>query len=156
MKTLSKEEDLSKAAAYCSIAEHCISEAARKLSDWGTEKEAIPSIIQYLLKEKYIDEERYCRCFINDKLLNKWGRNKIAYALASKNIPRNLIAECLSQQLDPQAYEQMLSALLESKKKSLKARSPYELKQKLARFAAGRGFEPEVIHKCIQLDDDEL
>ena len=155
MKNISKQEAMSKAAAYCSVAEHCISEVTRKLSDWGAEAEAIPSIIQHLVEEKYIDEERYCRCFANEKLLSKWGRTKIAYALAAKNIPQDTISECLSEQIDPQEYERMLSALLESKRKTIKARNAYELDQKLMRFVASRGFEPGIIYKCIRPDGHE-
>ena len=156
MKELSQQEAFSKAAAYCSAAEHCKSEVIRKLSAWGADEKDVPSILRHLEKEKYINEERYCRCFIKDKLLNKWGRTKIACALAAKGIPPAIASECLSEEIEPQEYEQMLIALLESKKRSIKARNAYEMKQKLARFAASRGFEPGIIYQCIRWDDDEM
>ena len=49
----------------------------------------------------------------------------------------------------------MLSALLESKRKTIKARNAYELDQKLMRFAASRGFEPGIIYNCIRPDGHE-
>ena len=56
--------------------------------------DAIDKIIDRLKAEKYIDEARYCRSFINDKLrFNKWGRKKIEFALKQKQIPLELISD---------------------------------------------------------------
>ena len=41
----------------------------------------------------------------------------------------------------------------ESKKKTVKGKTPYEVKMKLMRFAAGRGFEPAEISRCLDCGD---
>ena len=48
-------------AAYCSAAEHCKAEVNEKLQKWGLPYEVINRIIDRLVVEKFIDEERYCR-----------------------------------------------------------------------------------------------
>ena len=111
--------------------------------------------MQYLLKEKYIDENRYCRCFVSDKFrYNKWGKNKIAQALWQKKISKDVFDVWLNE-IDEQEYIDVLKELIAAKKKSIKAKSSYELNGKLIRFALGRGFEMEMIKRCINCTDDE-
>ena len=49
----------------------------------------------------------------------------------------------------------MLRPLLQQKRKSTKAESPYELKQKLIRFAMGRGFGFDIIRQCMEVTDED-
>ena len=52
---------------------------------WGIAYDAIDRIINRLEQEKYIDEERFCRAFINDKYrLAKWGKVKICLLYTSR------------------------------------------------------------------------
>lgn len=75
MIEITETEALNRVAAYCSTAEHCRAEIAEKLQRWGIAYDAIDRIINRLEQEKYIDEERFCRAFINDKYrLAKWGK----------------------------------------------------------------------------------
>ena len=64
---LTDEEALNRVASYCSAAEHCRAEVNEKLQRWGIAYETIARILERLETEKYIDDERYCRAFVNDK-----------------------------------------------------------------------------------------
>lgn len=155
MKELSEKEALYKAAAYCSTAEHCTSEVQKKLTDWGVDETTASRILTYLTKEKYLDNQRFCRSFIREKLLyNKWGRIKIAQALWSKQIPTNLSAPLL-EEIDDSEYEEILLRLLSSKRKSITGRNDYERNGKLIRFALSRGFEMDVILKHVRQPEIE-
>lgn len=153
---LSKEKALYKAAAYCSMAEHCVYEVQQKLECWGASTEIIEQVIVYLQHENYLDESRYCTSFIHDKLhYNKWGRLKIAHALRLKQIKTSFFEPYLSA-IDEEVYTTILSQLLESKNKVVKATSLYERKGKLIRFAIGHGFEMDrVIPLLTHLPDEE-
>ena len=95
-KSLSPQEALHKAAAYCSSGEQCCYDISEKLKKWGIEDSEASKIIEYLIKQRFIDEARYAKGFTNDKFrFNKWGRTKIAYALRLKKIPETLIDEAL-------------------------------------------------------------
>ena len=87
-KPITPGEALNKAAAYCTLCERCISEVSAKLTAWGVPFTEQEKIIARLIDEKFIDEARYCRAFVNDKLrFNRWGRIKIIATLRYKHLP---------------------------------------------------------------------
>ncbi len=155
MKELNEEEALYKAAAYCSLAEHCSSEVSEKLDGWGVSSDSKRRILERLVAEKYLDENRYCRFFIHDKLkYDKWGRHKIAQALWMKKIPSEISAPLL-EEIDEDEYRSVLRSLLESKRRTLSARNKYEMSGKLIRFALGRGFEMDEIRRCVAIKETD-
>lgn len=155
MKELTEGEALHKAAAYCTATERCKYEVTEKMNAWGVDIETQERIIKRLVEEKFIDEERFCRFFVNDKFrFNKWGKIKINQALYQKRIPSQICNKYLDE-IDEEEYIDILRSLLSAKKRSTKAPDEYQLNIKLMRFAASRGFEQNVVRKCIQLPDED-
>ena len=154
MANITETEALNKVAAYCSAAEHCRAEISEKLQGWRLPYDAIDRILKRLVDEKYIDEERFCRAFVNDKYrFAKWGKVKIAQALQLKKVPYNTCRQFLNE-IDEEEYLSILDGLLTAKRKSIHAENEYELNGKLKRFALSRGFEMKDIRHCIQLSDE--
>lgn len=154
MNGLTEKEALNKAAAYCSASEHCRSEISAKLTQWGVDAGMHEDILKQLVENKFIDEERFCRFFVNDKFrFNKWGRNKISQALYVKKISSSVSGKYLDE-IDEKEYMKVLHSLLSSKRKSIRSVDDYQLNMKLIRFALGRGFEMNAIRKCMQLSDE--
>lgn len=150
MKQLNEAEMLHRAAAYCSTAERCIQDIEKKIKAAGLSQEENDRILSRLLKERFIDENRFARYFVNDKLrFNKWGRIKINYELQKKGIPSSIRQEALDT-IDQYEYEQILYTLLKSKKKSTSGKDEREIYCKLLRFASGRGFENSTISLCLR------
>ncbi len=147
---------LAKAMAMCSQSERCRFDVVAKLRLWELSEEEVSRAINYLIKERFLNEERYVDFYINDKLrFNKWGKVKLTYMLRQKQIPEALISSALSR-IDEAFYRKVLSDLLQSKIKSVKGASDYERKGKLAVFAQGHGFETELaFHIANQLIVDE-
>ena len=52
-------------------------------------------------------------------------------------------------------YMETLLPLMKNKYKTIKAKNDYERSMKLIRFALGRGYSMEVIHKCIDRMKEE-
>ena len=149
-KEYSLEELLHKAASFCSISEHCVSEVEDKLSAWGVGTEAKNQIIDRLLSEDFINEKRYCNFFVKDKFrFNKWGKIKISYALKQKGLSADLISEALDA-IDEGEYDEMLASILKSKLSGLKYEFEYERQGKLFRFAQSRGFESQAISRVLR------
>ena len=149
MKEITEPEMLRRAATYCSTAERCIQDVQKKIDAAGLPEDAAERIIARLLEERFIDESRYARFFVNDKLrFNKWGRVKIAYELYKKNIPAHIREEAIAA-IDEDEYRSVLLDLLESKKKSTKGKDKRDIFNKLLRFAAGRGFESRIALDCL-------
>jgi regulatory protein len=149
-KQLSKKEALSLITRYCSREERCIADTTSKLKKYNLPQIVIDEILEFLTKEKYIDDFRYAKAFVSDKFrFNKWGRIKIGYMLKQKHISDTIIEDALDS-IDSEVYIELLSEELIKKKRSLKNLSGYELKGKLYQFAAGRGFESDEINKAIR------
>ena len=142
---------LNKAATYASRYEHCESEVREKLASWGATDEEVEAIIEYLVEERYIDNQRYANSYTKDKFrFNHWGKYKISMMLRSKNIESEFIEKALNQ-IDNEEYLEKLQQILRDKLRSLKYSSEYEKKGKLFKFAQSRGFESSAISKVIDL-----
>jgi len=147
---------LTKAMAFCSQSERCRLDVTTKLKQWELSDEEISLALNYLVEEQFLNETRFVRFYVNDKLLfNKWGKIKLTYMLRQKQIPEVLIRSELSQ-IDDDSYLNILRDLLKTKIKSIKGESDYERTGKLAVFAQGHGFEAELAFKLAgQIIDNE-
>ena len=138
-----------KLSALCASAEHCTYEMTEKMRIWQVPADVQERVIERLVKNKYVDDERYCRAFVRDKIkYNKWGRRKVEQALYMKRIPESII-DAVLEEVDPETYLEILRPLIENKRKSIKADSEYELNMKLMKFAVGRGFTVEEVKKSL-------
>ena len=141
-------------AALCAQAEHCQWEMLEKMRRWEVPEEAQARVMQRLVKERYVDDERYARAFVKDKIrYNKWGRRKVDQALWKKHIDEDIRKRVLDE-VDDEEYLSVLRPLLKQKRKSTKANNDYELNQKLMRFALGRGFTFDIIRQCIDVEEE--
>ena len=154
MKQMSEQEVLMRLTSLCSTAEHCSHEMLEKMRRWEIDEDTQARIMEYLVKEKYIDDERYARFFAKDKIrYNKWGRRKVEQAMWQKHIDTDIQQRVLDE-IDDDEYLLILRPLLKSKRRTVKAANNYEMNMKLIRFAMGRGFTMDVIRQC--LDNDEF
>ncbi|MDR2038090.1 MAG: RecX family transcriptional regulator [Bacteroidales bacterium] len=150
-QVLSFKEALDKAMQYSSRKEYNSHQMMKKIISWGCSEDDTKNIIEVLVEQKFIDDQRYTEAFVRDKLrLAKWGRVKISYMLKMQGIRDSIIRDSMTV-IDQDEYLQLLKGELTKKSKSIKAGNPIEIKGKLYRFAAGRGFEPDVINEAIRL-----
>lgn len=142
---MTEEQVLNKLTTLCARGEHCQQEMLDKMRKWEIEEDVQARVMEYLLKEKFIDEERYTRLFVEEKIkFNKWGRKKVEQALYMKRIPRSISAPILDE-IDEENYEEILRPLIEAKRKTVTGKSEYEIRGKLIRFALSRGFDMDTI-----------
>lgn len=153
---MTEQEAYLRLAALCAQAEHCEQEMRDKMRRWGLDEAAQDKVAERLTKERYIDEERYARAFVKDKIrYNKWGRRKVQQALWMKHISDDIQQQVLDE-IDEKEYLDVLRPLLKQKRKSIKAESDYELNQKLVRFALSRGFGFDIIRQCLDVNEDDF
>ena len=143
-------------AALCAQAEHCQYEMLEKMRRWELPDDAQARVMAKLIKERYVDDERYAQAFVNDKIhYNKWGRRKVEQALWQKHIDKDIREQILNE-VDDDEYLSVLRPLLKQKQKTLKGGTDYERNQKLVKFALQRGFTYDIIRQCIDGDVDEM
>ena len=141
-------------AALCAQAEHCQHEMLEKMRRWEVPETVQARVMAKLIKERYVDDERYAQAFVKDKIrYNKWGRRKVEQGLWQKRIDEDIRKRVLDE-VDDNEYLDVLRPLLKQKRKTIKAKNDYELNQKLVRFAVGRGFTFDIIRQCIDIDDE--
>ena len=151
---MTEQEAYMQLAALCAQAEHCQQEMRDKMRRWELDESVQNRIIDRLIKERYVDDERYARAFVKDKIrYNKWGRRKVQQALWQKRIDADIQQRVLDE-IDEKEYLDVLRPLLKQKRKSIRAANDYELNQKLARFALSRGFTFDLIRQCMDIEDD--
>ena len=150
---MTETEGKTRAEAYCSSAEHCRSEVRSMLERHGAEKPDIESIINNLVKEGFIDESRYARAFVHDKVrFAKWGKVKIAQALWQKRIPQD-ITDAALESIDDDEYLAALKDVVKAKFRTVKGATEYERKMKTMRSVCSRGYEPALVRKVLDLSD---
>ena len=153
-KDMTEQEAYLQLAALCAQAEHCQQEMRDKMRRWELDEIVQNRIIDRLIKERYVDDERYAHAFVKDKIrYNKWGRRKVQQALWQKRIDAD-IQQRVFDEIDEKEYLDVLRPLLKQKRKSIRAASDYELNQKLARFALSRGFTFDIIRQCLDVDEE--
>lgn len=134
---------------YCSRSEHCVLDVLNKLYAAGLGEEESDEIVQCLVAQGYVDEQRYANAFVNDKFrFNKWGKLKITHALRQKKIPTVVIQIAL-ETLDEDAYSHVLLQLIEAKKKTVKGTAAQQ-KAAVMRFAVSRGFELDLVLRLLR------
>jgi regulatory protein len=150
---MTESEGKTRAEAYCSAAEHCRSEVRAMLERHGAERPDIERILDYLVREGFIDESRYAAAFVHDKVrFAKWGRVKIGQALWQKRIPDDISASALNS-IDDEEYMAALKDVVKSKYRTVKGSTDYERKMKTMRSVCSRGYEPALVRKVLDLSE---
>lgn len=153
-RLMTEQEALERLMAQCSQAEHSSGEAREKMRRWQLPDDVQTRILERLIDGRYIDDERFCRAFVYDKVhFDRWGRRKIEAALYQKGVDKGISARALDD-VDDEEYIGQLRQLVAAKRQNTLAGSEYEMNGKLIKYALGRGFTYDVIRKCIGPADE--
>jgi regulatory protein len=133
---------LEKLENYCAYQERCISEVKTKMYSLKIPSHHYPSLIESLIDNQFLDEERYVRAFMRSKVsFKKDGLEKIRFGLMKKGIKDSIIKQVF-EELDQEMYQSNLSILLEKKWNTLiLMNEKQEAKAKLIRFLLGKGYK---------------
>lgn len=149
---LTTEQALSRLAALCARSEQCTADIEKKLEKMHLQPGESRRIMTKLKELNFIDDERFARAYSHDKLeFQHWGRLKISRGLWTKHIPRDIIDTAIAE-LDPAVYRKTAARVVASKMRQLgEVAFSREGRDKILRFAVGRGFEPSLIIKIMSL-----
>lgn len=143
---------LEKAMRYCSYQERCVQDLEKRFEAWNVKKSDWDKLFDYLIKEDFLNEERYVEAYVRGKfLIKKWGRNKIKMGLAQKRLSGDMVTSAMKQEIEDENYIQTIADLIEKKKVLLDEQDDFKLRDKLYRFMLSRGFESELVVKALNL-----
>lgn len=140
-----------KARALCASREYCISDIKSRLETWGVHtSDTQEAIIEILISEKFLDEQRYASAFARDRLrYNKWGKIKIEWSLKMKGVAGECITEAMAG-IDDDEYREIAERLIQSLAKSKKAENKQLLKAKILKSMQAKGFEYSVTGDIVR------
>lgn len=149
-KPLTSDQVLDKIAKYCAYQERCVKDVRDKLKTFDIPEEEKTKILDYLLDNRFVNDERFAKSFVRGKVNQSgWGINKIRFHLMQKGIAKEIIDEALGQ-TDEEVYRQRLIDILKTKSKTVKAANDFEKKRKLAAYAMQKGFEGSLVWDVLE------
>ncbi|MEO6283962.1 MAG: regulatory protein RecX [Dyadobacter sp.] len=143
---------LQKAASYCAYQERTQDEVRQRLKKWNVWGEEADELIAELISMNYLSEERFAKTYAGGKFrIKNWGRMKIKQELQRRGLSTYSIEKGMNE-IEDKAYIEGLRILLEKKRILLSKTETdqFKLKNKLARFALGKGYESELVWKELE------
>ena len=144
-KPITQQEAFLKACSYCAYQERLQEEVRKKLQTYRLPANAIEEIISQLIEQNFLNEERFAKAYAGGKFrIKKWGRIKILKELEMRKVSKYCIKKGL-EEITEEEYIKTLGEILTKKKSSLSIEKQYELNHKVAQYAIGKAYEPEMV-----------
>jgi len=139
---------------YCALQDRCQWDVLQKLREWGLQQVTKDHILEILITDKFIDEERFSTSFCRGKFrIKNWGKHKIINELKRKQISSICINIGLKE-IDEKQYNLVLEKLFYQKESSIRDKNKFIREKKIANFLIQRGFENNLVwDKIRELSD---
>ena len=130
----------------------CSGQVRRKLQRWSIaqQQKGMPGftdaqmegIVESLISERFVDDARFAGAYVRDKArFAGWGAVKIAYNLKGLGVAESVVKDAVAENMESFAPGR-LNDILQKKWKGLKQELTLQQKrEKVLRFALGRGFQ---------------
>ncbi|ARK10488.1 regulatory protein RecX [Fibrivirga algicola] len=147
------KDALRKAASFCAYQERTQQEVRKRLDAWDIYGDDAEEIIAELITQGFLSEERFATAFAGGKFRIKgWGKRKITQELAQRGITGYNLNKALAE-IKPDDYRGKLTDLLEKKRRQVRDDNPLVVKQKLARYALSKGYEPALVWEVLGTEE---
>jgi len=125
-------------------------EIKKIISKYTSDPNLINEIILLLKEKNLINNERFVRAFIYDKIfLNKWGKEKILFSLKLHKIPEDIINKAFNETISYEEYLKFFQKIAEKKLQSLKKENNQIKKFKIIKYLVSKGVSYEDSEKII-------
>ncbi len=134
---------------YCVYQDRCHKEVENKIKEYNLIPEAREMILLSLLKDNFLNEERFSKSFARGKFrIKKWGKQRIVRELKFRYISAYNIKTALKE-IDEQEYIATLYELVAKKNKLVTEENLFKRKKKIADYLLYRGFESNLVYEAI-------
>lgn len=128
---------------YCAFQERSCREVCRKLAELGVPFSERESLLQELVEQNYVNDERFAECFVRGKMNNnRWGRVKIRIELLKRGVDDAIISEKLKM-MDEDLYAKNLQYLAARWQQE----NPTKGRDFLLRFLMSKGYTYDEIRQ---------
>ena len=143
-------EALAKIYRFCAYQERSHQEVRQKLFDLGLYASEAEELLSRVITEGFLNEERFAKAYAGGKFrMKRWGRLKIIRELEAKGLTKNCIKSGLKE-IDEADYRRALEEVLEKQSAKVDEADEFVRRDKIARYAIQRGFEPELVWKAVK------
>ena len=140
---------LEKLKKYCAYQERCQMEVRKKAYSYGLSSEEAESVITHLIRENFLNEQRFAEAYVRGKYkFKRWGRKKLELELKSRQVTSYCIKKGMAQ-IEPAIYFSNLVHLTEKRLPLTKGKNQAIIKQKLFRHLLGKGYEGNLIEEVF-------
>jgi len=141
-----KAKILERAFKILHYRERSVKELRDRLMRIGFDNSLVDEVIDELIADKTLDDERFARAFVNDYTrLKPKGNRFILSELIRKGVDREIITNLL----DARDEGELIRIYIEKKTSNLDMKNPKE-RQKLVRRLLTRGFTPSIVYEIIK------
>lgn len=149
-KKLTPQQALQKIYNYCAYQERSHKEVRNKLYSYGLWGSEVEDLLTRLITEDFLNEERFAKSYAGGKFrVKKWGKLKIERELEAHGLTPRCIKIGLKE-IDESDYQATLAAIIEKKWVVLDESNLFKKKDKAARYAIMKGFEPNLVWQAIK------
>ncbi|MBR7781151.1 recombination regulator RecX [Undibacterium luofuense] len=134
-----------RALRYLSGREYSRPELYKKLRPYAESEDELETVLGWLQKCGYLSDQRFAESLVH-RMQNRYGNQRILYELTQHNLNLDLMAEC-RMTLTESEYERAFQLL--QRKFALQSITP-ELKARMYRFLAQRGFSGNLVQRAIK------
>ncbi|WOC40932.1 regulatory protein RecX [Polaribacter sp. HL-MS24] len=148
-KSFTVDEIKRKLELYCVYQDRCHKEVEQKMHEYQLIPEARELILLSLMKENFLNEERFSKSYARGKFrIKSWGKQRIVSALKFRDISAYNIKTALKE-IDDDAYIETLYRITENRNAVISEPNIFKRKKKLIDFLMRKGFENELIYKVV-------
>ena len=148
-KSFTVDEYKRKLENYCVYQDRCHKEVEQKMWEFNLIPEAREMILLSLMKDNFLNEERFAKSFARGKFrIKSWGKQRIVRELKFRDISAYNIKTALKE-IDADEYTQTIYRITENRNEVISEPDIYKRKKKLIDFLMRKGFENELIFKVV-------
>jgi regulatory protein len=148
-KSYTVQEIQQKIAQYCVYQDRCHKEVEEKIRSYDLIPEAREMILLNLMKDNFLNEERFSKSFARGKFrIKHWGKNRIVNELKMRDISSYNIKNALKE-IDEKEYIKTIYTITENRNNVISESNIYKRKKKLIDFLLRKGYETDLIFKTV-------
>ncbi|HEX8563783.1 MAG TPA: regulatory protein RecX [Flavobacterium sp.] len=139
-----------KLEAYCAYQDRCHDEVVTKLRSLGQQQDDIDEIVVHLIKDNYLNEERFARSFARGKhRIKHWGKIRIINELKARHISQPNIKLALSE-ITADEYQETFDSLSYRYWDSITEKNLMKKRKKFCDFLLRKGFESDLVYEKVR------